>query len=98
PLECSLEIRDLCSGGVDEALSYVWGKSKVSKYINVDGCPFPVTENLFNILTSLRNQHTARPIWIDAICINQADSGEKVHQVRLMRDIYSKAKKVTIWL
>ncbi|KAI0848921.1 heterokaryon incompatibility protein-domain-containing protein [Daldinia vernicosa] len=98
PIECSLEVRDLSTEGIAEALSYVWGRSQVPKFINVDGCSFKVTENLFNILSSLRDRHNKREIWIDAICINQSDSDEKVHQVRLMRDIYSKAKKTTIWL
>ena len=36
--------------------------------------------------------------WIDAVCINQADTSERNHQVRLMRDIYSQAEEVIAWL
>ena len=37
-------------------------------------------------------------LWIDAICINQADEEEKSMQVARMADIYSKARDVLIWL
>ena len=36
--------------------------------------------------------------WIDAICINQADTVEKNHQVAIMRYIYAKASRVFAWL
>ncbi|KAI0116929.1 heterokaryon incompatibility protein-domain-containing protein [Daldinia grandis] len=98
PIDCSLEIRDLSKEVIDEALSYVWGQSEGSKYITVDKRPFRVSDHLFDILGCLRDPHAKRAIWIDAICINQSDSEEKVHQVRLMRNIYSKAKRTTIWL
>lgn len=40
-------------------------------------------------------------LWIDAICIDQesnAESGEKCHQMRLMRDIYQKSEQTVAWL
>lgn len=40
----------------------------------------------------------ARNIWIDAICTNQADPTERGSQIGLMRDIYSSAKTVIVWL
>ncbi|KAF2732509.1 HET-domain-containing protein [Polyplosphaeria fusca] len=42
--------------------------------------------------------HLHRTLWIDALCINQDDIVERGHQVRLMREIYSKAQKVSVWL
>ncbi|OTA90543.1 hypothetical protein M434DRAFT_77799 [Hypoxylon sp. CO27-5] len=39
-----------------------------------------------------------RPIWIDAICINQNDRAEKENQVKLMDKIYANATTVKIWL
>ena len=38
------------------------------------------------------------PIWIDALCINQDNPGERQHQVLLMHKIYSCAKHVLVWL
>jgi hypothetical protein len=37
-------------------------------------------------------------MWIDAICINQADVGERNHQVDQMRNVYSGADQVIVWL
>ncbi|KAI1086062.1 heterokaryon incompatibility protein-domain-containing protein [Rostrohypoxylon terebratum] len=97
PIRCSLEVRDLNAEGIHEALSYVWGTGKAVECIFIDDAPFHVTLNLYNILTYLRPCHSTRTIWIDAICINQSDPEEKAEQVRLMKDIYSKAKTY-IWL
>ncbi|KAJ4362901.1 hypothetical protein N0V83_010018 [Neocucurbitaria cava] len=36
--------------------------------------------------------------WVDAICINQKDVRERNHQVPLMKEIYSRAAGVTVWL
>jgi hypothetical protein len=35
---------------------------------------------------------------VDAICINQKDDKERGHQVGMMRDVYSKATDVLVWL
>lgn len=37
-------------------------------------------------------------LWIDAICIDQANTDEKTAQVALMPKIYSHARKVIVWL
>jgi len=36
--------------------------------------------------------------WYDALCINQADTGERGQQVLRMAQIYSKATRVLVWL
>ena len=38
-----------------------------------------------------------RPIWVDAICINQSDAEEKAVQIPLMHRIYSSAQTVLVW-
>ncbi len=38
------------------------------------------------------------PLWIDAVCINREDLAERSAQVSLMKNIYSKAKKVVVSL
>ncbi|QIX02028.1 hypothetical protein AMS68_007545 [Peltaster fructicola] len=58
---------------------------------------FMVTDNLYQALSHLRTTEDLN-IWIDAICINQEDSDEKVEQIARMNEIYSKAHSVTIWL
>ena len=45
-----------------------------------------------------RREQLPRPLWIDAICINQADQAEKEKQIPLMRHIYPNAQLVRLWL
>ena len=40
----------------------------------------------------------SRPMWIDAISINQEDTLERNSQVAIMSDIYSRAESVIVWL
>ena len=37
-------------------------------------------------------------MWVDAICINQADREERSLQVRNMRQIFSRADHVVCWV
>lgn len=37
-------------------------------------------------------------MWVDQACINQLDLGERDKQVMLVRDIFTKSKKVYVWL
>ncbi|UQC83053.1 heterokaryon incompatibility protein [Colletotrichum lupini] len=49
-------------------------------------------------LPKVRAALETMPLWIDAFCINQANSEEKKHQVLLMHRIYSSAQNVLVWL
>ena len=81
------------------ALSYVWGDPNVTKDILVNGKPFAATTNLVAALEVLSNVPKASSyVWIDAICINQADMSERNHQVQKMVSIYKNAVKVLAWL
>lgn len=81
------------------ALSYAWGNPLVSRQIacGIDES-LSVTANCYDALQQLRLSFRTRTLWIDSICVNQANEEEKSHEVSLMRDIYSQAKKVYIWL
>ena len=76
------------------ALSYVWGDATQKFPILLDGHVFHVTRNLFEALKRLQHADYTVPIWIDAICINQADKQEKNQQVQQMGDIYRSAQLV----
>lgn len=85
------------------ALSYTWGDPTVSVPIFVDDVEIQVTTNLEAALRHFRpkelpTQYPELRWWIDAICINQSDPVERSHQVQLMRDIYSHASIVIVWL
>src|SRR5271154_3222751 len=67
------------------ALSYVWGDPARKKDLNIDGKVVRITESLDTALRHLRSfggNITSRPLWIDALCINQDDNDEKSCQVR----------------
>lgn len=82
-----------------DALSYTWGESAAQDhYILVDGQPFPVRTNLWGALNRFRNDSKEAIIWIDAICINQANIEERQDQVGSMRSIYQQASRVLVWL
>ena len=49
-------------------------------------------------LSQLRRPDKSRLLWVDALCINQADVGERQSQVERMTDIYRYAAKVIVWL
>lgn len=55
--------------------------------------------NLWSFLHQFRQtDETGCLLWIDAICIDQQNTIERNHQVAQMRDIYSKATRVIVWL
>lgn len=105
PLRCQIhEVTD-SSTTAYEALSYAWGDSESSKPIEVCAstaddsakCFLTVTRNLHQALQRLRTG-TPRRLWVDAICINQADLQEKGHQVERMGRTYRDAAQVIVWL
>lgn len=81
-----------------KALSYTWGSELVTKKIMINGKDFEVRCNLWDALVQLRSRTEERSLWIDAVCINQADILERNQQVRFMPHIYSRAQMVLIWL
>jgi len=80
------------------ALSYAWGGQKPSETILCGGRNLKITKNVHSFLSQLSSMNEHLWIWIDSLCINQADDAEKNVQVPLMRDIYSGAAKVIVWL
>ncbi|KEY72262.1 hypothetical protein S7711_00261 [Stachybotrys chartarum IBT 7711] len=108
PLECDLlqESRaELLSDPVKAdtlytAISYTWGQPLFSRqlYCNEGSSVIGITENVDTILRHLRKRTRSQHLWLDAICLNQADEMEKAQQIPLMGDIYRQAKKVRIWL
>ena len=81
-----------------EALSYTWHGQASTETVLCDGRLLYVTHSLIEALQSLRRSTTSRILWIDAICINQADLRERSHQVGLMRLIYNRAAHVISWI
>src|SRR5438552_19038011 len=49
-------------------------------------------------LRSIRRKKADRIIWVDFLCINQEDIGEKTRQVGLMREILTQASRTLMYL
>ncbi|KAJ6445463.1 D-arabinitol 2-dehydrogenase [Purpureocillium lavendulum] len=85
------------------ALSYLWGDSKDTVDISINGELMTVTSSLACALRHIqqqwRHQFPGRGVeefrlWVDALCINQDDIAERGHQVKLMGRLYSAAELV----
>lgn len=81
-----------------EAVSYVWGNVTLNSMIDVGGMPMLVTASAARVLRRFRFPDKNRILWLDAICINQADIRERSQQVSIMTEVYSHCSQVLIWL
>ncbi|KAI0553521.1 heterokaryon incompatibility protein-domain-containing protein [Xylaria curta] len=98
PIQVQIQHASLSTEQEYMAVSYAWGNRMALRTIICEGKRIQIPINLCRALTYMR--HPLHPIhlWVDAICINQKDEVEKSRQVRRMRNIFMKAKKVTVWL
>ncbi|RYC94657.1 hypothetical protein BFJ63_vAg2530 [Fusarium oxysporum f. sp. narcissi] len=95
------------------SVSHVWGDKKADRAMSLEsGCGVKNLQISLNLESFLVNMlcHTPEtlpqiwevnerlPMWIDMICIDQLDNNEKALQIPLMRDIYSKARSVVVWI
>ncbi|KAK2009000.1 hypothetical protein LZ32DRAFT_631198 [Colletotrichum eremochloae] len=105
-LLCTLQSTSLESAPEYEAVSYAWGSEGLTDTLTISSSPDPktyqavvsITPNVTSLLQSLRRADGPRVLWIDAICINQADISERNVQVQQMRSIYTRAIRTVIWL
>ena len=81
------------------ALSYCWGDPSVTVPIIIDGRLVRVTENLRTALKEIGRTITIPSLlWVDALCINQADEYEKREQIQNMGTIFQNAERVIAWV
>ncbi|KAF4633396.1 hypothetical protein G7Y89_g4717 [Cudoniella acicularis] len=86
-----------------EALSYCWESEERDHSIVVDGHLIRVPKNLESALRATRDlpeRACGMKFWVDFLCINQDDTQEKNHQVKLMQSIYSHSfalSRAIIW-
>ena len=98
PICCTIKHASVASRPEFYALSYCWGAASDREHIWIDGKLLAIQRNLHEFLIELRLLDRPRTIWADAICINQGDIAERTTQIALMRDIYSAAQTVMVWL
>ncbi|KAI4962058.1 hypothetical protein J4E86_001090 [Alternaria arbusti] len=93
-----LHVTSLVDAPPYTAVSYVWGEPSPTKQILLNGQPFTVRQNLWDLLSRLQEVKYDDYLWIDALSIDQASDSEKTHQVAIMGSIYTRAKKTIAWL
>ena len=80
------------------ALSRYWGAPGRHKPFVLDRHDIQIRENLHSFFVALVHRFEELWVWVDALCINQADDAEKSSQVTMMGDIYRQARHVYAWL
>ncbi|KAI0856857.1 heterokaryon incompatibility protein-domain-containing protein [Xylaria cubensis] len=95
------------------SVSHVWGEEKVTSPMHIEsGCgnrDIQISKHLESLLIGILchtvdslpdiwDNGSRLPMWIDMVCINQTDVGEKASQIPLMRQIYSQASAVLVWI
>lgn len=99
PMECEIRNFDTNSLPPYITLSYTWGAVALIREILMNKKIFTVRENLLHFLLAFRRQQASDSwIWIDQLCIDQANTLERNHQVRLMSQIYKSCSYVIVWL
>ncbi|ROW11972.1 hypothetical protein VPNG_05186 [Cytospora leucostoma] len=83
-----------------DVLSYVWGANASPGIVHVgkEKRTIPITSNLDEAMRHLRHPDRPRHMWIDALCIDQANPKEQSRQVAYMSHIYWTAPRVVVWL
>jgi hypothetical protein len=80
------------------AISYTWGDPHPTKPVLIIGQRYYTTQHAHDVLLAMRSPHEVLTVWIDTICIDQANIPEKNDQVWMMGLIYSRAQQTLVWL
>ncbi|KAK4178058.1 heterokaryon incompatibility protein-domain-containing protein [Triangularia setosa] len=108
PLRGEIKDVDLRTNPKYNALSYTWadedGETAKTSHISLLFNPkngtyreLRIGHNCELAMRRLRRKDRKRTVWIDAVCINQADLEERSQQVKLMSRIFISAKKVVVY-
>lgn len=93
PVRCTLEQVTLLEESPPryETISYCWGDATLQAQMQINDLLADVTFSAHAAIRCMRRRDAERRLWIDAICINQADLVERSSQVTLMGRIYRNA-------
>ena len=82
-----------------EAVSHAWQYPFLGVKIAMKhGYHLEISQNIYDFLSHRRSYVSSKLIWIDALCIDQHSIEERQAQVLLMKDVFSKAARVIVWL
>lgn len=76
----------------------MWGDDHALTTVLLDGQQHLVRQNLHDFFEQQGNNFLDCYLWIDQICINQANVSERSSQVQVMHRIFSRAHEVLVWL
>jgi hypothetical protein len=76
----------------------VWGDASLKAQLLVDNAILEIQASASAVLRQVRYRNKPRRLWIDAVCINQADLKERQQQVSYMRYVYTNSSRNLIYL
>jgi hypothetical protein len=82
-------------------LSYTWGYPTPLRTVRLNGKCYTIRDNLFDFLKAFGASELGQQnhyLWIDQLSIDQGNTNERGHQVKLMGDIYRNGESVISWL
>ncbi|KAL9617195.1 MAG: hypothetical protein Q9160_008000 [Pyrenula sp. 1 TL-2023] len=79
------------------AMSYVWAPNASDERPTFGEDRVVVSPSLWEALLCIAWRKLYPRLWVDALCINQADNDEKASQVRIMHQVFASAECVLIW-
>ncbi|KAK3326775.1 hypothetical protein B0H66DRAFT_551657 [Apodospora peruviana] len=108
-MECQLKCYSFTRAPSYKVLSYqelqdwecqhVDGDSPYYTQLQLDGHPIRIPRCIYDGLLEIwRSSNDDLHIWVDVICVNQGDLGEKSDHVTRLPMIYSSASAVLVWL
>ncbi|KAF2106864.1 heterokaryon incompatibility protein-domain-containing protein [Lophiotrema nucula] len=104
-VSCEIKIHKFSEAPEYRTVSYRWGDPNDRGTIHVTSISptigdrsLDVPKSIIPFLLRTRVRGETPPLWIDSICINQANKEEKEKQVRSMGKIYQRAKLTMMWI
>ncbi|KAI1082076.1 heterokaryon incompatibility protein-domain-containing protein [Whalleya microplaca] len=100
-IHCFLRLANVKKSPEFITVSHKWEESDPADGLNfvlINGALVPVSTGVLGVLRYLQKDDQPTTVWINALCINQADVSEKSAQVAQVAYIFSAASKTLIWL
>jgi Heterokaryon incompatibility protein (HET) len=98
PVQCEIIHSSIHNPPPYIAISHRWADPGEEEIILIDGAPFLVSPNIYNLLVAKRSAFRHVILWIDSICIDQRNLKEKGRQVGMMKRIFEEASCTIGWL
>ncbi|KAM7198386.1 Heterokaryon incompatibility protein (HET) domain containing protein [Naviculisporaceae sp. PSN 640] len=101
PLRCKIFWASVDDPAAFVSLSYVWGEGDNDHDIFIGDSlkKLKITKSLHEALTQIVALSTGSEVlWVDQVCINQADLDERNEQIANMTRVYQSAKETLVWL